>query len=312
MNSIATYSSKVLAALGFAIILSATAPTHASAVVKINDARVRLGDLSATLPHGLEVIDVGPAPAPGKRARITRAGVKSALRRAGADPRLADAMPTITEIERAAKVVEVSTLTQQIAQSLAPKLPKGVKLVRINSVPELVLPMGPHTVQTRLGPLASSMSVTVNIKSQGVSAGSFPVQILLSGTPKIPVLTKKIKRNSIVKKNQVRMQPTRWSQVSSRSALFPEQLIGKRAQQTLQPGQTLTRSAVAKPPVIARGHEISVSASGQGIQIILPATAQEDGAMGQYIRVRPKNGTRTLRAKVVSPNEVHIKLETFR
>lgn len=299
--------------LGLALLLGAPSPALAnSKVISIQDARVRLGDLSATLPSGLEVIDVGPAPAPGQRARITRAGVKSALRRAGADPSLADAMPTITEIERAAKVVDAPTLTRQIAQSLAPKLPQGVKLVRINSVPELLLPLGQHTVHTRLGPLASSMSVTVKVKSQGLNAGSFPVQILLSGTPKVPVLTKKVKRNAIVKKNQVRMQPTSWSRVSSRSALFPEQLVGKRAQQTLQPGQSLTQSSVAKAPVIARGHEVSVSAVGQGLRIVLPGTAQEDGVMGQYIRVRPKNGTRTLRARVVSPNEVRIELESFR
>lgn len=281
-------------------------------VITVNDDRIRLGDLSATLPKGLEVVDVGPAPAPGRRARITRAGVKSALVRAGADPSLADSMPAITEVERASKTVDPDRLRQEIALALAPKLPEGVSIAKINSVPELVLPLGPHQLTTQPGPLNSSLSVTVHIESNGASAGHFPVQVLLTGTPKIPVLTKKVPRNAIVKKNQVRMQPTTWSRVNARQALRPEQLIGKRASQALSPGRGLSRRAVRTPPVITRGHEISVSATGQGIHIVLAATAQEDGMLGQYIRVRPKNGTRSLRAKVVSPNEVHISLETAR
>lgn len=291
-----------------ALTLSSSAMAR---VITINDARVRLGDLSATLPKGLEVVDVGPAPAPGRRARITRAGVKNALLRAGADPRLADSMPAITEVERASKTVAPKLLREQIARTLLPKLPAGVRIAKINSVPELVLPLGPHHVSTTLGPLGSSMSVTVRIKSNGASAGQFPVQVLLLGTPKIPVLTKKVARNSIVKKHQVRMQPTTWSQVNAQQVLRPEQLIGKRANQPLAAGQGLSHSAVKTPPVIARGHEVSVAATGQGIHIVLPATAQEDGMLGQYIRVRPKNGTRTLRAKVVSANEVRISLESF-
>lgn len=281
-------------------------------VITVSDARVRLGDLSATLPKGLEVVDVGPAPAPGRRARITRAGVKNALVRAGADPSLADSMPAITEVERAAKTVKAVDLRQQIAKSLGPKLPAGVQIAKINSVPDLILPLGPHQVLTKLGPLGSSMSVSVTINSNNERAGHFPVQVLLTGTPQLPVLTKKIARNGIVKKNQVRMQPTTWNQVNAQSALRPEQLIGKKASQPLAAGQGLSHSALKTPPVIARGHEVSVAASGHGIHIVLPATAQEDGMMGQYIRVRPKSGTRTLRAKVVSANEVRISLESFR
>lgn len=293
--------------------LSLPSPVRAEArALKIVDDRVRLGDLSATLPQDLQAIDVGPAPAPGKRSRITRAGVRSALVRAGADPRLADSMPNITEVERASKVVDIPTLTRQIAQSLAPQLPQGVRIARINSVPELVLPVGDHKIQTKISHLASSMTITVKVTSQGAPAGSFPVQVLLNGTPKVPVLTKKVARNSIVKKSQVRMQPTQWSQVSTRSALFPEQLVGRRASQALPAGQSVSHSAVKVPPMVSRGHEVSVTAVGHGIHIVLPATAQEDGVRGQYIKVRPKTGTRTLRAKVMSPNEVRISLEGFR
>lgn len=300
---------------GALLVCSLAWPSTANAetrALKIVDNRVRLGDLSATLPQDLQGIDVGPAPAPGQRSRITRAGVRSALVRAGADPRLADAMPNITEVERASKVVDAPTLTRQIAQSLAPQLPKGVRIARINSVPELVLPLGEHKIQTKIGHLASSMTISVKVMSQGARAGSFPVQVLLTGTPKVPVLTKKVARNSIVKKSQVRMQPTQWSQVSTRSALFPEQLVGRRASQALPAGRSVSHSAVKVPPLVSRGHEVSVTAVGHGIHIVLPATAQEDGAKGQYIRVRPKTGTRTLRGKVVSANEVRIALEGFR
>lgn len=282
-----------------------------SDAVQIQHSRILLGNLSATLPRALESVDVGPAPAPGQRSRITRAGIRSALRRAGADPGFADALPTIIDIERSAKRIEAPELNKEIANAIASQLPKGVKIAQINSVPDLTLPVGAHQLSVRLGPLRSSTSATVKVTSEGAMATSFPVQILLSGTPKLPVLTEKVKRNAIVKRKQVRMQPTKWSQVSSRAALRPEQLVGQRARQALAAGRVLAHSAVAKPPVVARGHEVSVAAIGQGIRIVLPATAQEDGMMGQYIRVRPLSGTRTLRAKVVSANEVRIKLESL-
>lgn len=282
-----------------------------SSAVQIQHSRILLGNLSATLPRALESVDIGPAPAPGQRSRVTRAGIRSALRRAGADPGFADSLPTIIDIERAAKRIEAPELSHEIATALASQLPKGVKIARINSVPDLTLPLGAHQLSVRLGPLRSSTTATVKVTSEGSMATSFPIQLLLSGTPKLPVLTQKVQRNAIVKAKQVRMQPTKWSRVSSRSALRPEQLVGQRARQTLAAGQVLAHSAVAKPPVIARGHEVSVAAIGQGIRIVLPATAQEDGLMGQYIRVRPLSGTRTLRAKVVSANEVRIELESL-
>src|SRR5262245_48039334 len=91
-------------ALVLAALVLASAPADAAVrtrTVVVESERVTLGDLSPTAPRELLGLDIGPAPRPGKSGFVSRAAVQDALRRVGADPELATALPARAEIKRA-------------------------------------------------------------------------------------------------------------------------------------------------------------------------------------------------------------------
>lgn len=304
------------------ISASATAPKSASSAsrdtkalppsgqeILIAQARITLGDLSAILPQELNPIDVGPSPAPGQSRWVTRAGIKNALIRAGADPRFADAMPAYLKVTRDFTVLDKKTLSSQLRRELAEKLPQGVNIAKINGIEAQNLPVGPYAIRSQLGPIRNTTTATISLISGDRAYRTFPVQLILSGDPKTPVLTKPVKAKEIVRAKDVRMKKTTWDNMRPRTAISARDLVGKQAVHRLAPNRPISRSAVKEPPMIARGSEITLLATGLGIRILQPAIAQEDGKKGQFIRIRPNSGTRTLRAKVVSAQEVKIDLE---
>ena len=96
--------------------------------------------------------------------------------------------------------------------------------------------------------------------------------------------------------------------VNHNTALRKRQLVGRKLIQPARAGKPIQQSAVKVPPVVVRGHQVSISASGNGIAITQTATAEEDGAVGDWIRVRPEGGSKVVRGLVTSSGEVKLSL----
>ncbi|MEO1969669.1 MAG: flagella basal body P-ring formation protein FlgA [Sphingomonadaceae bacterium] len=72
-------------------------------------------------------------------------------------------------------------------------------------------------------------------------------------------------------------------------------------------GQGMT--AAPAPKLIRRGEAVSIVAQGHGFSLARQGEAMEDGAQGDWIRVRPVgNKTETVRAQVLRPGKVGITL----
>ncbi len=70
-----------------------------------------------------------------------------------------------------------------------------------------------------------------------------------------------------------------------------------------------SRSAASPlPPAIARGQVLTITLQGRGFSITQQAEALEQGAVGQWIRVRPEGSREEVRARVDSPIRVTIPL----
>ena len=89
----------------------------------------------------------------------------------------------------------------------------------------------------------------------------------------------------------------------------PEGIVGKRLTQPGRKGKPVQRSAVQTPPTIARGGAtIKLVARRSGLTISRMVVAQEDGKVGEPIRVQVQNTRETLEAVVHSSTEVRIAL----
>ena len=60
-------------------------------------------------------------------------------------------------------------------------------------------------------------------------------------------------------------------------------------------------------PAVARGETVMLTWEQSGIRVILPVTCLEAGGIGQFVRVRFPNSSRTLRAEVVQVGTLRVK-----
>jgi flagella basal body P-ring formation protein FlgA len=62
--------------------------------------------------------------------------------------------------------------------------------------------------------------------------------------------------------------------------------VGLRVSSPVGPGLTLTTRNVARPPLVARGENVTLVANGSGFEISVPGKAEQDGFEGDLISVK--------------------------
>jgi flagella basal body P-ring formation protein FlgA len=84
------------------------------------------------------------------------------------------------------------------------------------------------------------------------------------------------------------------------------EVIGKVMRRTLSPGDPLTRDTVTNPLLIHSGDTVRVRLERGPIVMSATAKAEQDGKIGETIRVRNLDFSRSLKATVVGRGEVRI------
>lgn len=286
-----------------ACLVLASAPADAAVrtrTVVVEGERITLGDLSPTVPRELLALDVGPSPAPGKSSSLSRAAVQEALRRAGADPALATALPARAQIERAGATLSSDALGEAVREAAKAELPIGVSIDGVLGLSSLTIPKGEHRVEVSLGKLRRSTVATVDIHAGGRRWARQQATLQLSGTAKTPVLRSDLPRGTTVTAEHVELKDLAIDNVPDGAMVRTEDLVGQRLRTRASAKSPVRKVAVEAPPVIARGDVVNVVARGAGIRISRQAIAQQDGAIGQTIRVKAMGGNEMLLGKIES------------
>lgn len=274
-------------------LVLASAPAHAAVrtrTVVVDTERVTLGDLSPTAPRELLGLDVGPAPRPGKSGFVSRTAVQDALRRVGADPELATALPARAQIERAGQSLTKDDLAARVREAASAELPVGLSIDSVLGLEDVTLPKGEHSIDVTLGKLRRSTLVTVEIQAGGRRWARQQGTLQLSGTAKTPVLRDDLPKGTTVKREHLEMKDIELDHVPEGAMTRAEDLVGQRLR-TKTTAKTLVRkAAVEAPPVVERGDVVQVVARGRGLKITRQAVAQQDGAVGQTIKVKASEG----------------------
>jgi flagella basal body P-ring formation protein FlgA len=82
--------------------------------------------------------------------------------------------------------------------------------------------------------------------------------------------------------------------------------IGKILRRNLSPGDPLTRECLAKPLLVRLGDIVKLRLRAGSISLAASARAEQNGWLGQVIRVRNLDFSRSIRAEVTGPGEVTI------
>jgi flagella basal body P-ring formation protein FlgA len=293
-------------ALAGAVLAPATA--RAAATVAIRAERIRLGDLTPTAPRELASLDIGPAPAPGGRGVVSRDAVRAALTRAGADPRLADGLPARQAIERTRLELTTAQLEEAALAEVARDLPDGIRVAGWTGLRTVVLPEGPWRVEVSLQRLRRATAASVSVHSGDRLVTKLPVTLHLEGKARTATPRSDLARGSAITAADLEWKDLDLDALPRGAATRQEDLVGQELGSTARRGEPVARSALRPATVIERGRTVTLVAAGPRLRITQQVSAEEAGAVGDWIRVRNTTSGHQLRARVVSPAQVQIDL----
>lgn len=86
----------------------------------------------------------------------------------------------------------------------------------------------------------------------------------------------------------------------------PEALAGMRARSRIPAGAVICTEAIESRPAVGRGEQVTVVSTAGAITITGLAVAQEDGSIGQVLRVKSPSSGETYAAAVTGEREVRV------
>ena len=287
-------------------LAATTATTTTARAVVVDGDRITLGDISPTLPRDLLAIDLGPAPSPGARVQVTRAAVADALRRHGADPSLATGVAVRQDVRRAAETLEREDLDAEVRATAMTELPLGVDIDAVLGLRAVTLPPGDRQISVTLGRLRRSTRATVEISVGDRRWASISATLQLSGVARTPVLRKTMAPGATIDEAHVALRDVEIDDLPEGAITRTDQLVGRRLKTRQGSNAPLRATATEATPVVTRGAVLNVIVTRPGLRITRQAIAQQDGAAGDNIRVKPIDDTRVMVVRVTEDGEAHV------
>jgi flagella basal body P-ring formation protein FlgA len=93
---------------------------------------------------------------------------------------------------------------------------------------------------------------------------------------------------------------------STRAVASLDAVIGKEAMQAIRPESIVLSNQLRSPLLVRRGERVSVRARAGGILVRTYATAQQDGSLGDLIRVQALEGRERYAARVAGLRELEV------
>lgn len=124
----------------------------------------------------------------------------------------------------------------------------------------------------------------------------------------VPVLTNRKARNDVIERADIEWLEMRKRRIRRETILDADMLIGKAARNTIRPGRPITRRAVRRPVLVAKGSLVTINLNSPFMSLSAQGRALRDGGRGDVVRVVNTRSNKIIAAIVVGPNIVSIGL----
>lgn len=120
----------------------------------------------------------------------------------------------------------------------------------------------------------------------------------------VVVSAEPLSRNNPIESNQLRIKRMNIAQLRMGYFEDPKELDGYLVQRTLKADQVITPYIAKAPPLIMRGDWVTILSGKSGLTVTSTGEALKDGVMGEQIPVKNLASKTTVRAWVVSHDQV--------
>lgn len=124
----------------------------------------------------------------------------------------------------------------------------------------------------------------------------------------VPVLSKRKARNEVIERGDIEWLEMRKRRIRRDTILDADMLIGKAAKNVIRPGRPITRRAVGRPVMVAKGSLLTINLDSPFMSLSAQGRALGDGGRGDVVRVINTRSNKIIEAIVVGPNIVRVSL----
>lgn len=282
---------------------------------RVTGAEILLGDIAAVSGDSpaevarVRAVSLGYAPAPGHSRLL------NALRIAGEIGEREPGVALVFDGVSACRVwPQVEALPgariEEAARAALQRAFAGrdVTLAVAQPAADLTLPKGLNPAELR-AELAESparpgrVGVTVQVSVDGAAWRNVITAWDVEEWQVRPVLLREAAAGETI---QAAMLEHRRVSVARGAALHAGHLIGARLARPIEAGCALYDDDVVRELLVSTGASLLLEVRRGAVTARIPAVAEQDGALGDEIRVRPTHGTHTLRAKVIARDTARV------
>ncbi len=258
----------------------------------------------------LAAVDLGPAPTVGTGRLLPRAFLQSAIRDAGPPSGTVLRLPARLELERKASRLESSVVRREIEAAIRADLGDtlGVAAVKVPQLSDLQTPAGARLEVdvAPSGPGARSVSATVRVLDGAQVVRTQQVVVQIDRLETAWILRNEIARGQPVVPSDLEAVQRPTSEMTPDAIRSPSELQNATARRDLRAGEPVLRRSVELPPMVARGHRVTLLAQSRSIRLSALGEALAGGHHGDTIRVRNLDSQKVVTGRIVGPQTVEM------
>ncbi len=124
----------------------------------------------------------------------------------------------------------------------------------------------------------------------------------------VVVSAKKLGRNEEVTPDELSVEYREVTNFTDKYFVSKEQMEGKRAKNTISKGRILGSALVEDVPLVKYGDKVRIVAKIGGIEVYTFGTANQDGGLGEEIKIKNMDSRKVISARVIDSRTVDIDL----
>ena len=122
----------------------------------------------------------------------------------------------------------------------------------------------------------------------------------------LPVLARALAEGEVVGAGDLQWISVRSGRLQPESLTDPQELLGAEARKRLLPGRVLTARDVGPPLMVRRGRTVRLIYLRPGLRLSALGAAQDDGALGESVRVVNADSRQQIQGTASGPDEVTV------
>jgi flagellar basal body P-ring formation protein FlgA len=293
------------------IILAPNATIEGESILLGEVARILGGDTAQT--QMLSTMEVGRAPVPGQSLLLHSGQVEVRLRQNGFDPahyRISDSGPVrVLRGHESVSGEQIGAAVLRFIEKHAPWQAEQMKIRPIQYNQDHRVPPGKVSLQV-IAPKhvdwLGAVPFRVNLLVDGNIVQRTSVSAYIEVWQDVVLAAKPLGRNQPITMADLRMETMNIARVPANAIFCMDQVVGQRANRPIAINSVLRSDQVVLPPVVRRGDVVQLLAESAMLRITTQAIAQENGGVGETIRVINVRSKKNVHAQVVDAQTVRV------